>query len=217
MSLRQEPKSARRMWPFLSSRMLSGLMSLKEAQERRQKEEKLRKLHVLDTSWAQFIIVSFKLITKKEQRGKRVAPPSWELALHFIVSIHKCEFRGGTQISPPVSWRRRTPFIPFPLGFLKVRRKEGDAPNEHIPLQMNWRRPLGASGPACVLRYRRRRRPRAAGTNSSAFYRQEDFCLRNPPKTRSFVGFESIDFNFKDGEDFKTLNIMFQIKIIIIT
>lgn len=29
MSLRQEPKSARRMWPFISSRILSGLMSLK--------------------------------------------------------------------------------------------------------------------------------------------------------------------------------------------
>lgn len=29
MSLRQEPKSASRMWPFTSIRMLSGLMSLK--------------------------------------------------------------------------------------------------------------------------------------------------------------------------------------------
>lgn len=36
MSLRQEPKSARRMWPFTSSRMLSGLMSLKEDRKERQ-------------------------------------------------------------------------------------------------------------------------------------------------------------------------------------
>lgn len=33
ISLRQEPKSARRMWPFTSSRMLSGLMSLKEERQ----------------------------------------------------------------------------------------------------------------------------------------------------------------------------------------
>lgn len=33
MSLRQEPKSARRMWPFMSSRMLSGLMSLEREEE----------------------------------------------------------------------------------------------------------------------------------------------------------------------------------------
>lgn len=35
MSLRQEPKSARRMWPFMSSNMLSGFMSLREDREER--------------------------------------------------------------------------------------------------------------------------------------------------------------------------------------
>ena len=30
MSFRQEPKSAKRMWPFMSIRMLSGLMSLRD-------------------------------------------------------------------------------------------------------------------------------------------------------------------------------------------
>lgn len=33
MSLRHEPKSARRMWPFMSSRILSGFMSLKREEE----------------------------------------------------------------------------------------------------------------------------------------------------------------------------------------
>lgn len=46
MSLRQEPKSARRMWPFTSSRMLSGLMSLKE--DRRRKTRNLSAVFLLE-------------------------------------------------------------------------------------------------------------------------------------------------------------------------
>lgn len=59
ISLRQEPKSARRMWPFTSSRMLSGLMSLEE--ERRGRSDVL------------FLFSLFKEKNKNKERKQEVS------------------------------------------------------------------------------------------------------------------------------------------------
>lgn len=39
LSLRQEPKSAKRMWPFMSNKMLSGLMSLLDTKEKNENDK----------------------------------------------------------------------------------------------------------------------------------------------------------------------------------